>query len=532
MISKGKPVCCWWRSTSPIANESSANFSRPKTLPKLPAAPKSEFLANMSHELRTPLNAILGFTQLMSRDRSLDRTHRNNLDIINNSGQHLLRLINNVLDMSKIEAGQMRLDLSSVDLHRLIDNLTAVFELRTHAKQLAFQVDRAPNLPRYIEADEGKLNQVLMNLLGNAIKFTEIGSVTLRVWAEARQEAGGRRQEDRSLCPLPSALCLHFAIEDTGAGIHPDELDTLFGAFVQARAGRASHQGTGLGLVISRNFVQLMGGEILVESWVDRGSRFCFSIQAPVMQPTELAIVTSGQRIVKLAPNQPIYRLLIVEDQAENRQLLMRLLRPVGFAVDVATNGCEAIALWQQQQPHLILMDMQMPVMDGYEATQQIKASSDQPPIIIAVTGSAFEEDRSAILATGCDDFIRKPFQAEVIYAKLAEYLGVQYLYEAAIDIELAPAPIAKCSPKGIVSVDLQVMPTSWIRALNQAASSCSDRQVLQLIAQIPAEHVTLAQALTRLAEEFCSLNGGSDSTECSFDRAERFHLGQSNERF
>ncbi|NJL20038.1 MAG: response regulator [Leptolyngbyaceae cyanobacterium SM1_3_5] len=256
-----------------------------------------------------------------------------------------------------------------------------------------------------------------------------------------------------------------------------------------------AQEGTGLGLAISRRFVQLMNGEITVESQVGRGSVFRVTIAASLAEAIDLPSPLSARRIVGLLPDQPTYRLLVAEDQSENSQLLLKLLAPLGFEVQRAENGKEAIALYQQWQPHLILMDMRMPVMDGYEATRQIKASTSKLPIIIAVTGSAFEEDRSAILAIGCDDFLRKPFHPDEILAKLGEHLGVRYLYEQ---------PEAKIdTPPKIDRAALSIMPPSWIAQLHRAASGCSDRQVLQLIEQIPPADAELAATLRDLAYNF-----------------------------
>ncbi|NEQ23566.1 MAG: response regulator, partial [Microcoleus sp. SIO2G3] len=453
---------------------------------------KSEFLANMSHELRTPLNAILGFTQLMSRDRLLSAENRANLEIINSSGQHLLGLINDVLEMSKIEAGGLKLNRGCFDLKALLDRLEEMFRLKAIAKQLHLNFEIAADLPRYINTDERKLHQVLLNLLGNAIKFTQTGQVTLRAWAD--QELGAQ-PEDAS-----ASIALHFEVEDTGVGIAPEEMQLLFSAFVQTRSSQMAQEGTGLGLAISRRFVQLMGGDITVESTIGQGSLFRVQMAANLGQAADLPSALPIQRVVGLLPNQKSYRLLVAEDQSENSQLLLKLLVPLGFEVRQAENGQEAIAVWQQWQPHLILMDMRMPVINGYEATQHIKASTPEPPIIIAVTGSAFEEDRAAILAAGCDDFLRKPFHPDEILAKLAQHLGVQYLYEDQPE-EDAAAPAN--APSKLDRSALTIMPPHWIAQLHRAASGCSDRQVLQLIEQIPASEADLAAALRELAYNF-----------------------------
>ena len=469
---------------------------------------KGEFLANMTHELRTPLNAILGFTQLLQLDRSLASEQRKQLDIISSSGQHLLGLINDVLDLSKAEAGHLKLNRSSFDLILLLDRLRQMFHLKAEAKQLQLHFELAPDLPRYITADEGKLRQVLLNLINNAIKFTEVGRVLLCVecdreaqklyWQEEIEEQKSSLSNWQATTPSPTPIALHFTIADTGIGIAPDEIDRLFEPFMQTRSGQQAQEGTGLGLVISRRFVQLMGGDITVRSRVNCGSVFQFAIS--VQQADSIDSVSEPRRIISLAPQQPLYRLLIVEDQAENRQYLADLLSAVGFEARQAENGKEAIALWQHWQPHLILMDMRMPIMDGYAATQQIKSNvRGEATVIIAVTGDAFEEDQAAMLAAGCDDFLHKPVQAETLLKKLSQYLGVNYIYEQ---------PPAEVEPTSTADAEwirrqLAAMSPAWIAQLRQAAQGCSDRQVLLLIEQIASEQPALARALTKLADSY-----------------------------
>jgi GAF domain-containing protein/DNA-binding response OmpR family regulator len=382
---------------------------------------KSDFLAHMSHELRTPLNAILGFTQLMSRDDSLNFDQQENLSIINRSGEHLLTLINDVLEMSKIEAGQTSLNENSFDLYCLLDSIQDMLEIKAAEKSLQLIFDRPTELPQYICTDESKLRQVLINLLGNGIKFTQQGIVILRVSVLSCH-----------LSPLNSTkqLTLQFEIEDTGPGIASEEIDKLFEPFAQTETGRKSQEGTGLGLPISRKFVRLMGGDISVTSTVGLGTSFNFHIQVKSAESSEIQPAKFDRRIIGLAPGQPNYRILVVEDKWANRQLLVQLLLPLGFEVKEAANGEEAIALVENWSPDLIWMDMRMPVMDGYAATKEIRAKNwNKPPIIIALTANAFEEERMIALSIGCDDFVRKPFQENTILEKIAEYLGVQYTY-------------------------------------------------------------------------------------------------------
>ncbi|HBE49624.1 MAG TPA: hybrid sensor histidine kinase/response regulator, partial [Cyanobacteria bacterium UBA11369] len=455
---------------------------------------KSTFLANMSHELRTPLNAILGFTQVMSGDSSINSENRQYLDIIQRSGQHLLKLINDVLDMSRIEAGRLKLEEKSFDLYRLLNDLELMLCLKAEENQLRLIFERSQQVPQYINGDENKLRQVLLNLLGNALKFTQEGSIILRV----------KVGEKQAVTPQDT-INLLFEVEDTGPGINAEEMELLFEAFMQAKNSQKSQAGAGLGLAISRKFVNLMGGDITVDSVVGKGSTFRFNIEASLAQASDLPQQSSRWRITGLAPDQAAYRLLIVEDNWENSLLLLKLLSSLGFEVKEAKNGLEAIALWESWNPDLILMDMRMPVMNGYEATRRIKATAKgQATVIIAVTSSAFEEDRSEILSIGCDDFVRKPFQEEIIFAKLAEHLGVRYLYQentansSAIKQPTEPANIDSLTPNS-----LKVMPKEWIAKLYDAASMCRDDLILELINQIPQTDTDMAKALGELNYNF-----------------------------
>jgi len=444
---------------------------------------KTQFLSHMSHELRTPLSVILGFTQLLTHSRKLDPKQQEYLDTISRSGEHLLALINDVLEMSKIEADRIALNEQDFNLHHLLDGLQQMFQFRATSKGLKFSVERSPDLPEGIRTDESKLRQVLVNLIGNAIKFTQTGSVTLRVSFPC------------SLLPAPCSL--QFAVEDTGVGIAPAEMDRLFDPFVQAEAGISSQEGTGLGLPISRKFVQLMGGNITVESRLGEGSCFEFYIPAENTAADVMPSPTTSRQVIGLAAGQPTYRILIVEDKLSNRQLLLELLQPVGFDVREAENGREAIAIWQSWQPHLIWMDLRMPVMDGYAATKQIK-SAPNAPIIIVLTGSAFEEERQIAVATGCDDFIRKPFRAEVLFEKMTEYLGVRYIYK-----EEEERDEAIDSTTNLDASSLQVMPAEWIEQLRQAAICVNAKLLHQLIAQVPPESAPLASAIAHLVDRF-----------------------------
>lgn len=468
---------------------------------------KSEFLANMSHELRTPLNAILGFTQVMSHDRQLNTENQHHLGIIARSGEHLLDLINDILQMSKIEAGKITLNINSFDLYSLLEDLKAMLQLKTTSKGLRLILDCAPEVPQYIQTDERKLREVLINLLGNAIKFTEKGSITLRVRAgvangnDCQPEAPEINHYSTNLSAGLTSII--FEVEDTGVGIEPEEKSQLFTAFAQTETGRKSQEGTGLGLAISLKFVQLMGGDITVSSTLGKGTIFALNIQAAISSALEIKTSQETRKVIGLAPSQRDYRILIVEDNSDNRLLLFKLLTTVGFSVCEAKNGQEAIEMWSTYSPDLIFMDMRMPVMNGYEATKEIKKHlQGQATTVIALTASALEEERVVILSAGCDDFMRKPFQEQLLWKKIAQYLGVQYLYE-----EGTKSEEKRVQPLSIDSQPLEFhlsqMPREWVEKLASAALKGLDHIIIDLLEQIPETHAPLANTLEDWANNF-----------------------------
>lgn len=465
---------------------------------------KSEFLANMSHELRTPLNAILGFTQVMTRDHSLSAENQQQLGIINRAGEHLLTLINDILEMSKIEAGRTTFDENDFDLWDLLDTLEEMFRMKAKNKGLHLLFEKGEDLPQFIKTDEKKLRQVLMNLLSNAIKFTQKGGISLNI----------NKIDEVDVSTPNHCYQLKFEVADTGAGISPEELKQLFEPFTQSESGRKSGQGTGLGLPISQKFVQLMGGELQVTSQVNHGSVFKFDIQAKSgIAQLETAENKNAHRIIGLAPNQPEYRILIVEDRLENRILLNKILTTIGFNVREAVNGQEGIEIWQVWEPHLIWMDMRMPVMNGYEATRKIKQELKGPKtVIVALTASAFEEERQLVLAAGCDDFMRKPFRESTLLEKMSKYLGVQYIYEIVKPIKTAEENQEKIKidleenlekTEETLEFYLNKMPSEWVKKVYQSAEECSDDSILELVQEIPDSYALLKSTLTDWANNF-----------------------------
>ncbi|MDB5321731.1 MAG: Aerobic respiration control sensor protein ArcB [Phycisphaerales bacterium] len=442
---------------------------------------KSVFLANMSHEIRTPMNAILGFSQLMQRDQGLTPRQCQYLATINRSGEHLLALINDILEMSKIEAGRTTLNLSTFDLPVLIKDLEMMFRVRTDEKRLSFSVEMIGDVPRYIVTDINKLRQVFINVLGNAVKFTEQGGIGLRV----------RVDRDSATPPCP---CLRVEVEDTGPGISPEEQEKLFRHFEQTKTGQQTGTGTGLGLAISREFVRLMGGDITHSSQVGKGS--VFVIQLPLKKGDAQAVQATEKprHVLGLQAGQATCRVLITDDIEDNRQLLAQLLTPIGFEVRLATNGAEAVHAFEEWRPHLILMDFRMPVMDGHEAIRRIRAvDGGKEPKIIAVTASAMDDNRQELMEIGADDFIGKPFREEELFQKIHRHLGVKYVY-AEPGHEAAP----ELAPQSLVG-----WPKDLINPMREAVITADLDQLLARIQDVEARDPAIAQGLRRLAEGF-----------------------------
>jgi len=454
---------------------------------------KSTFLANMSHELRTPLNAIMGFTQLMQRSSTFPADYQENVDIIYRSSEHLLTLINQVLDLSKIEAGRITLNETVFDLYALLHDVEKLFQIKARDKGLQLLFDYSDQVPQYVQTDVVKLRQVLINLLSNGFKFTQEGGISMRV-------SRGIDVGETPTANQPGELTLQFEIEDTGAGMAAAELESIFDAFIQSKTGKQHQEGTGLGLSISRKFVRLMGGDMTVASQVGQGTVFRFEIRVKLADARQVPSQQLKRLIIALEPNQPRYRLLIVDDRVNNRQLLIQLLNPLGFLLQEATNGKDAIAIWQRWQPHLIFMDMRMPIMDGYEATQRIKATTQgQATVIIAVTASSLDSEKAIVLSIGCDGFIRKPFRDGEIFEAIHQHLGVNYVYEDTT----TSTPPSQTQAHSLTPDSLAVLPADWLQAFSQATILGDIELMLSLIEEIRTSHESLANALAELTNRF-----------------------------
>jgi signal transduction histidine kinase/CheY-like chemotaxis protein len=448
---------------------------------------KSVFLANMSHELRTPLNAILGFSGMLARESDATADQQDKLTIINRSGEHLLSMINDVLDLSKIEAGRVELNEEVFDLHRMLEGLGKMFELRTKEKRLRFSLDRDAELARYFRGDIGKLRQILNNLLSNAVKNTEKGTISLRA---------------RSI-PVPNdpaMVIVQLEVEDSGLGIPPELQEGIFESFYQGKQSPFSQkEGAGLGLSISKSFVEMMDGAINVNSTVGKGSLFRVEVPLALAKTAEVAIIhTAGPAVRGLKPDQPACRILVVEDNLENRLLLSNLLISVGFEIREAENGEEAIELFHQWQPHFIWMDIRMPVMDGYEATAKIRTLPGGGAVkIVAITASVFNEQRQDILAAGCDDVVNKPYKDYEIFQTMARLLDIEYLYEDTGEEATQKEEI------NLSSEMLAELPPELLQELRETTLALNREAALEVIAHIADQAPEVAAGLKELVDNY-----------------------------
>lgn len=446
---------------------------------------KSAFLASMSHELRTPLNAILGFANQMTKAPDLSSEHLKYLGIISNSGENLLNLINNVLDISKIEAGHLVREDMDINLGHLLNEIHALMSLKISEKGLDFHVSKSPELPQDVTLDAGKLRQVLTNLIANAIKYTETGAISLKVTVAAWES--------------PGLAWLRFEVADTGIGIRPEDTEIIFTPFEQIAGQPNSESGTGLGLTICKQYTEVMGGRIGVQSKMETGSVFHLEIPAIVRAASPISQDQPPyDRAAGIVPGQPSYRILIAEDDPESRLLLVKLLEPFGFELREAVNGREAVDLFEQWRPHLIWMDIRMPVMSGLQAARRIKSTQHgQKTKVAALTAHALEEERLEILAAGCDAFIRKPYRESEILDALAKLLGVKFLYS---DNEKA---VPQGREVGLDPERMMKVPSNLTDDLQKAAVLLDEKHCLKTIGIIGAHDPPLGSCLHRMVKDF-----------------------------
>ena len=452
---------------------------------------KSTFLASMSHELRTPLNAILGFSRLLGRDEAFNAQQHEMLEIIDRSGEHLLGMIDDVLSLAKIEAGSVELKLDAFDLPQALQDIGWIMQSRAEGKGLRYELELDPNLPRYVQADAGKIRQVLINLISNAVRYTDAGAVALRARLQSPEEIAGMANGER--------VVVQFAVEDTGPGIPQERVDDIFGAFVQVAPGQDDTGGVGLGLAIAKSLVDAMGGEIAVVSEVDRGSRFTVSVPVQMAQgKTVLPDSAATPTIIGLEAGQPDWRLLVVDDNRENRLLLTNLLSSAGFTVQAANNGQEALDVFAAWHPDFIWMDMRMPVLDGYAATQAIRALPGGERVkIVAVTASVLTEEQGEILAAGCDAMVAKPFRDSEIFETMAQQLGVTYRYAT------ESSPSEQQGTTALTAETLAALPPASLDDLREATLALDRAAALSAIESLAHSHPATAANLRQLVQNY-----------------------------
>ncbi len=479
---------------------------------------KSEFLSRMSHELRTPLNAILGFSQVMARDSLATEQQRQHLATINQSGTHLLEMINDVLEMSRIEAGEVTVEPASFHLAEMLDSVVSMFQTRVHP-EVKLKLGIAPDVPAYARTDEMKLRQILINLFGNAVKFTTSGEVALRVRAEQRNPDG-----------VSSEWNLIAVIHDTGPGINEKELETLFQPFTQAESGRRLQQGTGLGLPISRQFARLLGGDISVQSRLGEGTAFSVTIPCEEANPAELddQRLAQNQRARGLSPGEPSRKVLIVDDHLESRAWLEMLLESIGLQAESAENGLEALKVCEDVKPDVVFMDIHMPVMDGISAANELRQRyDDEVPLLVALTASAFIGGQDKIAADGpFDVMLPKPVHEKSLVEVFESKLGIAFDYGAngyasaeADAIETKPVPPKDDEPLRIElneenetvlndpvsneSCPILKMSEEWLERLEEAAARLNLNETIELLNELKRVDAASAGPLLKLCEDY-----------------------------
>ncbi|MGD9361593.1 MAG: two-component regulator propeller domain-containing protein, partial [Desulfobacterales bacterium] len=447
---------------------------------------KSIFLASMSHELRTPLNAILGFSGMLSREEDTTPNQQEKLTIISRSGRHLLAMINDVLDLSKIEAGRIELQEHPFDLVALIKEISMMIQSRATEKGLSVALEAETTSSPYVKTDMGKLRQILINLLGNAVKFTEEGGVIIRCVSDPIPEKPDRRH-------------IVIEVQDTGPGIDPARQAKIFEPFVQA-IDMPERKGTGLGLSICKKYAEFIGGTIEVESEVGKGSLFRVRLPAEIAEASDVkTLIDDKPRVIGLAPTQKTWRILIADDNRENLLLLKSLLEKVGFFVLEAKNGQAALETFKKESPDFIWMDMRMPVMDGYEAVRQIRQcpGGDTVPII-AITASAFREQRQEILAAGCNDMVIKPFQAHEIFEAMGRLLDIEYIYEPVNEAESTQAREVELTAEMLAD-----LPEKELHELRGATMALNREAALKVITRIYDQAPEVAAGLKGLVDNY-----------------------------
>jgi signal transduction histidine kinase/FixJ family two-component response regulator len=481
--------------------ERTAALKQSKETAEVASRAKSEFLANMSHELRTPLNGILGYAQILSRSQSWGEKERKGVNIVYQCGSHLLTLINDILDISKIEARKLELAPHTAYLPALLQGIAEIVSIRAEQKGIDFVYLPDTSLPESIEVDEKRLRQVLINLLGNAVKFTDRGKVTFRA----------ERLDQLPLTSLESSTefsstKLRFQITDTGIGMSPEALEKIFQPFEQVSDQKRNAEGTGLGLAISQTIVQLMNSQIQVQSQLGAGSTFFFDVTLPIATEWQQATNTIGEQLMGYQEERQT--LLIVDDKWENRSVIVNMLQPLGFTVIEAEDGQDGLTKAIQNKPNLIITDILMPVMDGYQLLQQIRQSNllKTLPVIVS-SASVSSMDQKQSLDAGGDDFLTKPVQADDLFQMLRKHLQLTWIYQSTASAhEQVQASISAPQSSLNPSIPLAVPPSADLEQLLQLAQQGRLKKLTEValgLAHQNPQYAPLAKQLLELSKGF-----------------------------
>ncbi len=461
---------------------------------------KSEFLASMSHELRTPLNGILGYTEVLKRGKDLTQDLEQGLGIIKQSGEHLLTLINDILDLSKIEAGRLELYPASFDLSRFTEMIGSIIRMRGREKGIGFKYEAPTDLPTGVYADEKRLRQVLINLLGNAVKFTESGRVTLRVAQLDEAQADKSSAPDITSDEQQAAL-LRFEVKDTGVGIGPDQMEAIFQPFEQAGQMSQREGGTGLGLAISRALVRAMGSELQVYSEPDKGSLFWFDVRLPVVERSEEPEEREVRKVVGYEGKRR--SVLVVDDHSNSRSVMRGLMELWGFDVAEAENGKEGVKSARRLRPDMILMDMRMPVMTGLQAVSRIRQIKElRDVVILGFSAGVFDSDKKDCLKAGCDGFISKPLAVEELFAEMRSCLGIEWIYAEADEKGAA----GRAEEEDKARAEIVAPPAEEMQVLYDLAMRGNMREILNRASHLDTmdgKYRPFARTLRELARAF-----------------------------
>ena len=433
---------------------------------------KSVFLANMSHEIKTPLNAIIGFSQMLERETTLNKDQQDKLAAINHAGWRLLSVINDVLEITRIESGRTTSQKEPFDLNGALMSIEEAMRIQAADKGLTLSIERHGELPTFVQGDVNLLTQVLISLLGNAVKYTEHGHIRLQLSTVGES--------------------ILFAVSDTGPGISPEDQQSIFQPFFQTEAGIAKGEGTGLGITISRDYIRLRGGELHVTSEIGTGSTFSFTI--PLPPSAAPARVAPRGRIAGIEAGQKVFRILVVDDHPDNRKVFTQMIKDTGFEVRTADNGKQALEIFETWHPHFIWLDMHMPVMDGFEAARQIRAMPEGQQVrVVALTASRGALDRESVLAAGCDEMVQMPVTQERLFEVMAQLLKLPLRIENDSQEIQLQAPLE----------NLLSLSDTQREALGNAAGKLDFDACLAFARQLSEEHPEEARAISELVEGF-----------------------------